>query len=95
MPYAIDQEKLDSPNLKVLDIAQPPMKSIPHIEYPKMVYLHPKDKSKEHRTKVVNSREEEESALASGYRKQAHVPAVPVEAIDETEFDIAPEPKRK
>jgi len=54
MPQAIDQEALDSPNLKILDINKPPSKSIPYEEFPRMVFLHPKDKTKEHRTLTVN-----------------------------------------
>ena len=34
MPFAIDQEKLDSPDMKMLDIAKPPLKYIQHEDYP-------------------------------------------------------------
>ena len=31
---------------------------MPHQSYPKMVYLHPKDKTKVHRTKIVHTEDE-------------------------------------
>lgn len=74
MPYAIDQEALDSPNMKVLDINKPPVKPIPHQLYPKMVYLHPKDKTKEHRTRIVADQEELEAAQKQGWRETPHIP---------------------
>lgn len=91
MPYAIDEERLNDPGLKVLDIQAPPMKAIPHQEYPKMVYLHPKDKSKEHLAKVVGSPEELELATAKGYRLQPHIPVVSDEPeLESGEFETTP-----
>jgi len=74
MPFALDQEALDSPNMTVLDINKPPSKSIAHQEYPKMVYLHPKDKTQEHRTRIVADSEELELATSKGWRIKPHVP---------------------
>lgn len=74
MPYEIDQEALESPNMKVLDINTPPRKNIAHQAYPKMVYLHPKDKTKEHRTRVVANPEELEAANGVGWRTEPHIP---------------------
>lgn len=72
MPFAIDTEALNSK--KVLDIANPPTKNIPHAEFPRVIYLHPKDKTKEHISRVVQNEQEMEMYLAQGWRKQGHVP---------------------
>jgi len=72
MPFAIDTEALNSK--KVLDIANPPTKNIPHAEFPRVIYLHPKDKSKEHLSRVVANEQELEMYLAQGWKKEAHVP---------------------
>jgi hypothetical protein len=94
MPYEIDQEALDSPNLKILDINKPPVKSVAYQSFPKMVYLHPKDKSKEHRGKVVQDADELEAALAQGYKLKPHVPVAPVEDLSENFEAEIPELRR-
>jgi hypothetical protein len=94
MPYEIDQEALDSPNLKILDINKPPVKSVAYQPFPKMVYLHPKDKSKEHRGKVVQDADELEAALAQGYKLKPHVPVAPVEDLSENFEAETPELRR-
>jgi hypothetical protein len=94
MPYEIDQEALDSPNLKILDINKPPVKSVAYQSFPKMVYLHPKDKSKEHRGKVVQDADELEAALAQGYKLKPHVPVAPVEDLSENFEAETPELRR-
>ena len=73
MPFAIDDAAINDSNLKVMDILKPPTKSIPFQEFPKMLYLHPKDKTKEHRTRVVQNVTEQEAALAQGWRIQPHI----------------------
>jgi hypothetical protein len=90
MPYAIDQEALESPNMKVLDINKPPVKSIAHQSFPKMVYLHPKDKTKEHRIHVVQNAEELESAEKQGYKTKPHIPEAKPEDLS-GEFETSPE----
>lgn len=88
MPYALDQEALDSPNMKVLDINKPPTKQIPHQPFPKMVYLHPKDKTKEHRGRVVQNQVELEAAQKQGWRIDAHVPEpLPDTALEGFEYE--------
>ena len=72
MPQQIDQDKINE--VKILDIAKPPMKSIPFAEFPKMLFKHPADKTKEHTTKIVNSKDEQEKAIKAGYQLKAHVP---------------------
>jgi hypothetical protein len=94
MPYEIDQEALDSPNLKILDINKPPVKSVAYQPFPKMVYLHPKDKSKEHRGKVVQDADELEAALAQGYKLKPHIPVAPVEDLSENFEAETPELRR-
>lgn len=92
MPYALDQEALESPNMKVLDINKPPVKSIAYEAYPKAVYLHPKDKTKEHRHKTVHNPAELESAQKQGWKTQPHIP---VEIAEDLTVDFeAEEPKR-
>lgn len=92
MPFALDQEALDSPNMKVLDINKPPVKSIPHQSYPKMVYLHPKDKTKEHRAKVVDTVDEKDAALKQGWKLEQHIPEAVVEDLSD-EFEAAAPPE--
>lgn len=50
-------------------------------EYPKMVYLHPVDKTRTHKTKIVNNADEEAAAIAYGYRNDPHVPVAKVEEV--------------
>lgn len=89
MPYALNSERLDSPDIKMLDIGNPPVVSIPHHEFPKMVYLHPRDKTKEHLTKVVDSMDELDSATAKGWKVKPHIPIPP--AVDYSQ-DFEAEP---
>lgn len=53
-------------------------------EFPKAMYLHPKDKSVEDRVfVVVHNEDEKKAAAAKGYNEQPHVPEVDdPEAID-------------
>lgn len=86
MPFQIDQEALDSPSLKILDINKPPTKNMAHQEFPKMVYLHPKDKTKEHRIKIVDGTHDLDHAQKQGYKTTPHVPEAPPE--DLSGFDL-------
>jgi len=43
MPFEIDTEALNK--LKVADISKPPVRQIPHMDFPRHVYLWPKDKT--------------------------------------------------
>jgi hypothetical protein len=88
MPYALDEEALNSPDMSVLDIGKPPTKQIPTIEFPKMVYLHPKDKLREHRTKIVQDRDEQEASAKLGWRTDPHIPQVAPDAeLEEFEYE--------
>ena len=96
MPYAIDQEALESPNLKIMDIGKPPVKSIPYAAFPKALYLHPTDKTKEHRSRVVNNEAEMDAALKQGWRVKPHVPIEPPDpAIAAGEFEVAEQETRR
>lgn len=91
---AIDDEKMNDLKAgKSLDIAKPPVKQIPFAEYPKAIYLHPKDKSKDHRSIVVNNKEEEDAARGKGYRLQPHVPVHPEPHVADIEDFEVDEPK--
>ena len=81
MPRAIDEEAFSE--LKTLDINNPPTKNIPHDSFPKMVYLHPKDKTKQHRPLVVNNETELDAATEQGYQLKPHNPVVPAEDLSE------------
>lgn len=96
MPYAVDQEALNSPDLKILDLAHPPMKAIPHDEYPKMLYLWPKDRTKESKTTIVQDAAEKEAALRKRWRLKPHIPEAPSDpTLEEFEYEAsAPEVKR-
>lgn len=88
MPRAIDDEAFTE--LKTLDINNPPTKNIPHQAFPKIVYLHPKDKSKQHRMLMVNDDSELDAAEKQGYRLKPHVPVGAVEDLSE-HFEAEPE----
>jgi len=46
----------------------------PYQPYPKVVYLHPEDKTEEHKYKIVGSPEEEDAAKSEGYVNEPHIP---------------------
>ena len=97
MPYAIDEDKLNAPDLKVLDLAHPPMKQIAFQPFPQMIYLHPKDKTQEHRTKIVENKAELDRWLAIGWRENPHIPQAPPEDLSgfEVEYEGEAEPVRR
>lgn len=86
MPFAIDEDQMNSPSLTMLDIGKPPVKSIEYQAYPKMVYLHPKDKTKEHMTRIVHGTDELASAEAEGWKTKPHIPEAP--PIDLSGFHV-------
>ena len=45
-----------------------------HDEYPKIVYLHPVDKTQEHKYMVVNNPTEHADAEKNGYQAKPHIP---------------------
>lgn len=68
--------------------SEPPAKQ----EFPKMLYLHPVDKTQEHRTFVVNSAYEQENAMAEGFKLEPHVPVAPAnEQFEEIAYEGTPE----
>jgi hypothetical protein len=79
MPREIDQEKIEGSELPTLDINNPPTKNMPYQAYPKVVYLHPKDKTKVHLHKIVKDEHEHEVASKQGYKDKPHVPVAAVE----------------
>lgn len=42
MPFEVDTEAMEK--AKILDITKPPLRQIPHMEFPKVIYKHPKEK---------------------------------------------------
>lgn len=87
MPRQINQEKMEGSDMPTLDIGNPPTMDMPHEAYPKIVYLHPKDKTKEHLYKVVRSEDEHDAAAKKGYKDKPHVP-VPVEEDYGKDFEV-------
>lgn len=87
MPQEIDEEKLAAAT--TLDMSKPPVRQIEKREFPKMVFLHPKDKSKEHRTRIVQDDVELQQALKEGWRRSGHVPVIEQPEIDQTEYDTS------
>lgn len=86
MPFEIDEDAMKEK--KTVDIDKIPVKQIPFMEFPKVLYLHPKDKSLEHRSKVVKDAEEQKAALAQGWREKPHIPVVEEAVEDGFEADI-------
>ena len=91
MPYEIDTDKLNDPSLQVLDIGKPPVRQMAHQAFPQMVYLHPKDKTKEHRTMIVRSQPELEDAQEKGWKTNPHVP---VEAVEDLSHHFEAPPSK-
>ncbi len=87
MPRAIDDAAFGE--LKTLDINNPPTKNIPYESFPKMVYLHPKDKTREHRVLVVVNASELETAENQGYKRKPHDPEIVAEDLSE-HFEAEP-----
>jgi hypothetical protein len=78
MLWAIDQKVLEGEHApKVMDINKPPLINIPHEKFPKAIYLHPKDKQKEHLAKIVKNEDELKTALRQGWKTAPHVPIDP------------------
>jgi hypothetical protein len=94
MPYEIDTDKLNDPSLQVLDIGKPPVRQMAHQPFPKMLYLHPKDKTKEHRTLIVHSDSELEAAQSKGWKTQPHVPVEALEDLSKHFEAESPQPSK-
>jgi hypothetical protein len=94
MPYELDTEALDSPNMKVLDINKPPTKQAPHREFPKMLFMHPRDKSKEHLVKIAADEDEAVALEAKGWRTNPHVPVPAPEDLNKDYEAEVPEIRR-
>lgn len=54
---------------------EPPAKQ----EFPKALYLHPVDKTQEHKSIVVQTPEEMDKSISDGYKVEPHVPETPVD----------------
>lgn len=89
MAYEIDTDKLNDPSLQILDIGKPPVRQMAHQSYPKMLYLHPKDKSKTHRTTIVHTPDEQSAHEAKGWKTKQHIPVEPAEDLSE-HFEAEP-----
>jgi hypothetical protein len=75
MPFKIDEEKMSG--LKMMDIANPPIVQFGYEAFPKCVYLHPKDKTKEHKSKIVHDKAELDAATKQGWKTKPHIPEAP------------------
>lgn len=51
MPFAIDEDEIKTK--LTLDLGKPPVKSIPHADYPRMIYMHPKSPTRIHREIIL------------------------------------------
>lgn len=89
MPFEVDEEAMRS--ALSVNYANPPMRSIPHLDFPAMVFKHPKTPfrsevengksvkvANEALTRVVKDQEELDAALAEGWTQKIYVaPVVP------------------
>jgi hypothetical protein len=73
------------------DINKPPLKPMPHLDYPKMLYRWPQDKTLHptSKTAIVKDAEEEKALLAKGWRDKPHVQEHPEDVPDGFEADDA------
>jgi hypothetical protein len=92
MPFEIDTDKLNDPSVQILDIGKPPVRQMAMQHFPKMVYLHPRDKTKVHRTQIVQNEAELDAAEKQGWKKKPHVPVAQVEDLSEHFEAEAPAP---
>jgi len=81
MPFEVDTEALDK--AKVLDISKPPLRQIPHLEYPKVIYLWPKEPFK--LVRVKNDRGE----VVEEYKEATTHKAMKVENKEEMEKQLS------
>jgi|SRR6478609_501616 len=93
MPSIIDEEAMQQKGKGNLpfDMNKPPLKAIPHQDYPKMLYRWPKDKTLHptSKTAIAKDAEEEKALKVKGWRDQPHVQEHPEEAPDGFEADDA------
>lgn len=93
MPTAIDEQVLESKSKgnQSFDINKPPLKNIPHQDFPKMLYLWPKDKKQPptSKTAIAKDAKEEKALLAKGYRAQPHNQEFEEDVPEGFEADIA------
>jgi len=88
MPFEIDEEVMRK-SLSV-DYAHPPMRTIPFLAFPAMVFKHPKEPyrkeivdgksvkiANEALTAVVQDQEELDAKLAEGWTQKMYVPPAP------------------
>lgn len=92
MPNIIDEEALQKKGQgnQPFDMHKPPLKQVAHADYPKMLYLWPKDKSLHPTTKtaIANNADGEKALLAKGYRLQPHKQEFEEELPDGFEADV-------
>lgn len=93
MAKTVDEEAIAKATS--MDLSKPPVKEIGYLEYPRMVYKHPKDKTQEHRTHIVNSKAEFEAAMDQGYLKSPHIPEAPADEDDVETVEVEKKPKGK
>jgi len=93
MPQAIDEEKMTAKFQanQTFDMHAPPLKNIPHMEFPKMLYLWPKDKTlpPTSKTAIAANEKEEKALLKKGYRTQPHVQEFPGDLPEGFEPDLS------
>lgn len=72
-PSAIDTDFLSQEGPKTMNMHNPPVKSIPHQDYPRMLYLWPKDKSLHPATKTAVAYGLEDNELPEGKLRAGEV----------------------
>lgn len=75
MQQEVDQEAIDKK--MVLDMAKLPQRDIGFQPFPQMLYKHPKDKAKEHITRIVRDKQEREQQIKNGWVEKPHIPVIP------------------
>ena len=61
-------------------------------EFPKMLYAHPVDKTKEHKFIVVNTLAESDDALSKGYKAEPHIPVPAPKDSYEVAYEVEEAP---
>lgn len=92
MPSQIDEDLMRAKTManQPFNISTPPLKNIPHMDFPKMMYLWPKDKklAPTSKTTIAQNAKEEKALLAKGYHDKPHKQEFEEEVPDGFEADI-------
>jgi hypothetical protein len=79
--YMEKQKKESGPRMATeFNIDHPPLKALPFIEFPKMMYRTPANRTQPDITLIANNEEDEHAAKGNGYIEKPHAPELRCES---------------